>query len=82
MQGVTPVAQGFLVHYQAHNRGGETLADLQVKATLRRTDGSQEEREAHLDYVPPHSSRNGGLFFESDPRQGRLTLAPGGFQVP
>jgi uncharacterized protein (TIGR02588 family) len=35
-----------------------------------------------LDYVPPRSSREGGLWFSRDPRAGRLTLRATGYAEP
>jgi uncharacterized protein (TIGR02588 family) len=38
--------------------------------------------EAVLDYVPPRSGREGGLWFAGDPRAGRLTLRATGYAEP
>ena len=41
-----------------------------------------EEREMTFDFVPPESSRRGGLFFSEDPDAWTLRLEPQGYQAP
>lgn len=45
-------------------------------------DAPAETAEANFDFIPDHSARRGGLFFESDPRQRRLSLRAEGYVEP
>lgn len=73
---------GFIVTFEARNRGGETASQTVVTGTLRRDGQDIEEREVTLDYVPANSSRRGGLFFENDPASGELSLRADGYVQP
>ena len=44
--------------------------------------GVKEASEVTLDYLPPRSDREGGLFFAHDPRAGDLQLRAKGFARP
>jgi len=55
---------GYVLEFAAGNAGDVTAAQVEIVARL----ASGEERRARLDYLPPHSTRRGGFFFESDPR--------------
>jgi uncharacterized protein (TIGR02588 family) len=79
---VRPVGAGFLVAFEARNAGGATYAELEVEGTLRGTAAGEERARATLDYLPGRSSREGGLFFRSDPARGKLELAAKGFRKP
>jgi uncharacterized protein (TIGR02588 family) len=79
---VRSVGSGFLVEVEARNRGGATYAELEVEGTLRDASGSAERATVRIDYLPPGSAREAGLFFRSDPARGRLELAPKGFRAP
>lgn len=73
---------GWLVRFTARNAGDEGAADVTVRATLAAPGAAPVEREAHLDYLPAHSARRGGLIFPADPRAGRLRLEAEGYQEP
>ena len=76
-------AGGWLVPLRVRNDGGVAVADLHVRAELRAADGTVvEEREATLDYVPPGSTRRGGVVFAQDPAAGRVEVRPLGFEIP
>lgn len=80
---VQPQPSGnFVVLFRAENNGGSTAADVSVKGEIQDAGGNRETSEATLDYVPAHSNRRGGLFFDSDPRQARLELRATSFQEP
>ncbi len=76
------VQQGYLVTITAHNGGGETVADLTVTGEL--TDGEEvlEGDTATLDYVPAHSTRQVGFYFQENPADHELVLRAGGYQNP
>jgi uncharacterized protein (TIGR02588 family) len=73
---------GWLVRFRALNQGGEPAAELLIEGELRGPDGSVETAEATLDYLPPGSQREGGLFFSRDPGQFELALRAKGYARP
>lgn len=73
---------GFLVTVEAKNVGGSPAAQVLVEGELMQGDGPPETAEASFDFIPDHSSRRGGLFFETDPRLGRLSLRAKGYSEP
>ena len=72
----------FLVIVEARNVGGSPAAGVLVEGELRPSNGEAETAEASFDFIPDHSSRRGGLFFQTDPRQGRLSLRAKGYSEP
>lgn len=75
---VTPTAQGFVAEIEAVNHGGSPAAQVTIEGALEGA-GPAEVADATLDYVPEHSRASGGLFFQADPRAGRLTLKAKGY---
>lgn len=73
---------GFLVMVEARNVGGSPAAGVLVEGELERPDAPPETAEANFDFIPDHSARRGGLFFETDPRLGRLALRAKGYAEP
>jgi len=73
---------GFLVVVEARNVGGSPAAGVLVEGELERGDAPPETAEANFDFIPDHSARRGGLFFQTDPRQGRLALRAKGYSEP
>lgn len=73
---------GYLVQLDVTNQGGSTAANVLVTGEL--IDGSApiESREITFDYLPPHSTRQGGLIFRHDPHQFELQLHAQGFKEP
>jgi uncharacterized protein (TIGR02588 family) len=78
---VAAVEGGYVLEFSARNNSDVTAADIAVVAELR-SGADVQHREARFDYLPPHSERRGGFFFESDPRQGALTLRAEGYSEP
>jgi uncharacterized protein (TIGR02588 family) len=82
-QPVVPVPGGYLVPIQIRNLGATTAAGLEVEGELTDRAGSIiETSETTIDYLPPHSSTEAGLFFTRDPRQYNLQVRPKGYEVP
>lgn len=81
MRAVTPVGTGWLVEVEATNLGHSAATHLEIVGELP-VAGGIEERRMTLDYVPPRSSRRGGLYFTGDPRARPLTLRAAGYQSP
>jgi uncharacterized protein (TIGR02588 family) len=79
---VLALEQNHLVEFRAVNRGGEPVAQLLVEGELVGPEGPVETAEATLDYLPPASHRDGGLFFSRDPRQLDLRLRAKGYARP
>jgi uncharacterized protein (TIGR02588 family) len=78
-----PNGSGHLVGFEAFNEGATTATALEVVGRLERDDGAVvEESRATVDYLPPESSRQGGLFFARDPTAFNLVLRPGGYADP
>ncbi len=71
-----------LLIYQASNRGTQAAADVRVVGQLLRDGELVEESEVTLDYVAGRSDREGGLFFDNDPRQLEIILRASGYTTP
>jgi uncharacterized protein (TIGR02588 family) len=71
-----------LVKFAVHNRGSETLSQLQLTARL--TDGNTEVESAQtfIDYLPARSSRQGGFYLRHDPHRYELDISPAGYVTP
>jgi uncharacterized protein (TIGR02588 family) len=80
--GVEPQGGRFLVRVQAVNESRTTAAALRVEGTLKRGTELVERSELEFDYLPGHSSREGGMFFTTDPRGLRLELAARSYRAP
>jgi uncharacterized protein (TIGR02588 family) len=82
-QPVVQVQGGYLVPIQMRNLGGNTAEGLEVEGTLKGRAGTTiETSETTIEYLPPYSKEEGGLFFTKDPRQYNLELRPKGYEVP
>ena len=78
---ISTIRNGYLVQFRATNEGGKTAADVAIEGT--HTAGDEEEKsEATLDFLPPHSTRRGGLFFRRNPEGAGLELRAGGYREP
>lgn len=79
---VLELRNGWLVQFRAINDGGQAAAQLQVEGELAGPEGVIETGEAMIDYLPPRSAREGGLFFSRDPRAFELQLRAKGYARP
>ncbi|MDB6151354.1 MAG: hypothetical protein JWQ44_2802 [Chthoniobacter sp.] len=79
---ISPLRNGFLVKIRAENEGGEPAARVQVKAELLEEDKVLEESDTQFEYLPPHSSRDAGVFFTTDPNHGEVRLRAHGYEEP
>ncbi|MBL8544982.1 MAG: hypothetical protein JNL81_00875 [Hyphomonadaceae bacterium] len=75
---IAPTRAGYVVEFEAENSGDQTAAAVDILAEL----ASGETARAHIDYLPPHSVRRGGVFFERDPRAGAVSLRAEGYADP
>ncbi|RYE64332.1 MAG: hypothetical protein EOO83_01690 [Oxalobacteraceae bacterium] len=73
---------GYVVIFEAFNRGGGTAAALEIEGRLMDGDRAIETSTATIDYVAGHGSAEGGLFFVNDPANLTIKIRPLGFQTP
>jgi uncharacterized protein (TIGR02588 family) len=73
---------GFTLQFTARNEGKSTAAAVKIRGRLLTENQVVEESEAVLDYVPERSEREGGLFFERDPRQHNVSVRAVGYAKP
>lgn len=81
-EAVRPSGRGYLVEFEAQNRGQTTAAGLGVEGTLTRGATTVETRSTTVDYLPAESSRKGGLYFTEDPGDYELELRATGYDRP
>jgi uncharacterized protein (TIGR02588 family) len=79
---VLDLEHGYLVQFRAFNHGNSAAAEVGIEGELAGPDGDTEVSEVVLDYLPPHSDREGGLVFSRDPRAGQLSLRAKGHASP
>lgn len=77
-----PSGAGYLTGFEVFNDGASTATALGIVGRLERDGTLVEESRATVDYVPPKSSRKGGLFFTRDPARFTLALRPDGYADP
>lgn len=80
--GTTPGNDRYVVEFSASNRGGKSVAAVEIKGELRDDKGVVEESSVVLDYVPQKSERRGALIFTADPNRHQLRLFAGGYIEP
>lgn len=73
---VTATPHGYVAEVRAINHGGTPAAQVQIEGIL---EGADQPSQATFDYIPEQSSATGGLVFDTDPRQGKLTLRAKGY---
>ncbi len=79
---VVQVRSSYLVTAQAHNHGGSTAAAVVIQGELRQGAELVEQSNTTLDYSPPNSQKQVGLFFSRDPRQFDLHVRALGYVEP
>lgn len=75
-------AGGYVVEFSASNRGGKSVAGVEITGELRQDGEVVEERSVTLDYVPQHSERIGALIFRNDPQAHELRIFATGYITP
>ncbi|HEX2228422.1 MAG TPA: TIGR02588 family protein [Candidatus Binatia bacterium] len=73
---------GYLVRVKARNDGGSTAEGVVIQGELKKGSQVLERSETTLDYSPPGSEKEFGLFFTRDPRQFELHIRPLGYEKP
>ncbi|MGH7825853.1 MAG: hypothetical protein ACREQ7_11845 [Candidatus Binatia bacterium] len=79
---VVQTRNGYLVAIKALNQGGSTAEGLVVEGELRRGAEQVERSHTTIDYLPPGSEKQAGLFFTQDPRRHDLQVRPLGYEEP
>jgi uncharacterized protein (TIGR02588 family) len=79
---IVALEHNFLVEFRAVNTGASAAAGLLVEGELAGPEGVVETAEATLEYLPPRSTRKGGLIFSHDPRRYELRLSAKGYVEP
>lgn len=79
-----PVAAGggFVVPVVVRNASSATAAAVEIRGTLEQGGRVVEERRLSFTYVPGGGEARGGLVFQHDPRGGRLSVIPEGYEEP
>jgi len=72
----------YLVLFEARNHGGQAAAGVLIRGELERFGVTVETAEATLDYLPAGSMRAGGLFFQRNPHELKLSVTPSGYSRP
>ncbi|MBP2302425.1 TIGR02588 family protein [Azospirillum picis] len=75
-------SHAFTVRFKVKNETSATAAGLRVQGELKSGDRVVETAETTFDYLPPYSSRYGGLIFENDPSRYELHITPSGYNEP
>ena len=73
---------GYLIPVEVANVGQTTAEDVLVPIFLDLPDGSREEAELNIAFLPRDSERTGWVSFREDPRRGTLRLGAIAFEVP
>ena len=76
------VRNGYRVRFEAMNEGGEAAANIVIEGELAKGETSVETSETSIGYLPSHSERGGGLFFNRDPRSFELRVRARGYEDP
>jgi uncharacterized protein (TIGR02588 family) len=79
---IEPAGEQFLVRIALDNQGDSTAAEARIEAELRQHGAVVERSETIVDFVPPKSKRQAGVFFRRDPRAFELTLRASGYREP
>lgn len=82
VQSIVERPHGFLVKIRAENIGGEPAASVGISAELMEKEAVLETSSLEFDYLPAHSTRDAGIFFQRDPRDKQIRLQARGYEVP
>lgn len=79
---ITPVSNGYLVAFTAINKGGFTLASVEITAALKRGEEKTESSQTTIDYISKDAEVKGGFFFSNNPKVYILDIRATGYQKP
>ena len=79
----SPHGGHYAVPVSVHNRGYQTAEAVRVQVLLIKPDDTHEQADFELQFLPPRSSRQGMVTFETDPHTAkRMTGRAIGYQQP
>ncbi|MEC9483291.1 MAG: hypothetical protein UMU75_08220 [Halomonas sp.] len=79
---IVPNGDNHLVKILAINSGGNTAAGATIRGELIRDGRLIESSSVTIDYVPPHSEVQAGLYFNQEPTPQALKLFANGYHRP
>jgi uncharacterized protein (TIGR02588 family) len=79
VSGVERVGEQWAVRFTVDNDGGATAQHVQVLGEIASGGGTTARSATTIDYLPPHSDRDGTLLFDSNPDEGTLSVRVGGY---
>jgi uncharacterized protein (TIGR02588 family) len=79
---IEEAGEQYLVMIEVSNEGGSTAAEAPIEAELGQHGQVLERSEVTIDFVPPKSKRQAGVFFRRDPKSYELTLRISGYREP
>jgi uncharacterized protein (TIGR02588 family) len=77
-----PSRGGYLVPVEVTNAGRTTAEDVLVPVALELPDGTREETELNIAFLPRDSKRRGWVTFRADPARGKLQVGAIAFEEP
>ncbi len=80
----TPQPEGeyFRVPVSVRNDGDQTAEAVHIEVVLNEDKATEETASFETAFLPRHSSRNGAVTFQTDPRNGKLKARVLGYEKP
>jgi uncharacterized protein (TIGR02588 family) len=72
----------FYVPFILENKGGETAESVNVVATLKLKDKTEESGEQEIDFLSSGEKQEGAFLFSQNPQKGKLTIRVVSYKVP
>jgi uncharacterized protein (TIGR02588 family) len=73
----------FVVPVTVYNRGNQTAEAVRIQVLLIKPDGTDERAEFEVPFLPPRSTRQGIVTFETDPHTAQRMVGRAiGYQMP
>jgi uncharacterized protein (TIGR02588 family) len=82
VESVLQTRNGYLVKITAVNEGGQTAEGVDIEGELTTGTELLERSRTTIDYLPPRSEKQLGLFFTRDPRKFQLDVRSLGYEEP
>ena len=82
MTSVIPMRDQYLIEFRAENRGRRAAEGVVIEVRLIGPEGRVETSHTTIEYLPGGSSREGGLFVSSDPKQSQVSVRALGYEKP
>jgi uncharacterized protein (TIGR02588 family) len=75
-------SQQFYVPFELINQGDETAIQVQVVGELKRNGTIEQSGPQTIDFLSRRETRKGVFVFQTDPRQGNLSIRVTNYQIP